>query len=593
MKINLRPILIALIFVASIYALSRSFNFGESATEIYYSQFVQEIEKNNVVLVNIRGDKIEGMFTSGKKFFVYTAFDENTIGALLDNNSQIKVTAYKTVPWYLGLFLHWGPLIFLIAIWILMMRQSSKGAGMIFSVGKSNAQKMDDKNKPKVNFSDVAGIEEVKEEVTEIVEFLRSPDRYSAIGGKIPKGVLLVGSPGTGKTLLARAIAGESGVPFFSIAGSEFVEMFVGVGASRVRDMFRQAKEKTPCVIFIDEIDAVGRQRGAGLGGGHDEREQTLNQLLNELDGFETNNGIIVIAATNRVDILDKALIRPGRFDRQVYIPLPDIASRKAILQVHAKKIKLSNLDSLKNIAKITPGFSGAELANLLNEAALQAVKENQKEVTEEHLNYARDKITIGLKRKSVTMSKELKKSIAYHEAGHALVNYLLKKTDAIHKVSIIPTGNSMSKTTYLPDKDHYNYSKERMQDYITVAMGGKASEEIVLKEISSNAEIDLKTATQIAYNMVCKWGMSKEIGTFSVDVNNERGFLDYYTSNIISDDLRNKIDSSVLNILKTCYQKAKTLLSTNRKKLDKIVKNLLEKEILTGDEFVKIVKSS
>ena len=593
MNINLRPIFIALIFIASIYALSSTFKFGDPATEIYYSQFIQEVEKNNVISANIKGDRIEGILANNKKIFVYTAFDENTIEALLNNDSQVKVVAYKTIPWYLGLFLHWGPLIFLIVIWILMMRLSSKGASMIFSVGKSNAKKMNNENRPKIRFSNIAGIEEVKEEITEIVEFLKSPDRYNAIGGKIPKGILLVGKPGTGKTLLAKAIAGESGVPFFSIAGSEFVEMFVGVGASRVRDMFREAKEKTPCVIFIDEIDAVGRQRGSGLGGGHDEREQTLNQLLNELDGFETNNGIIVIAATNRIDILDKALIRPGRFDRQIYIPLPDILSREAILRVHAKKIKLSNPDSLKNLAKITQGFSGAELANLLNEAALQAVKENKKEVTEKHLNYARDKITIGLKRKSVTINKEVQKSIAYHEAGHALVNYLLKRTDAIHKVSIIPTGNSMSKTTYLPDKDHYNYSKERMQDYITVTMGGKASEEIVLKEISSNSEIDLKTATQIAYNMVCKWGMSKEIGTFSIDVNNEKGFLDYYTSNVISDDLRNKVDSSVLNILKTCYQKAKTLLNTNRKKLDEIVKNLLEKEILTGDEFLKIIKSS
>ena len=591
MKVNLKQLLIALIFIASIYTFSKSFNFGGVNHEIHYSEFLQEIEKNNVTKVVIKGDKIEGIFLNGQQFFVYTAFDEDVIGILLEKNSQIEVSAYKTTPWYLGLILHWGPLLFLIGIWIFMMKQSSGGANVIFSVGKSQAKNMDDGNKPKVKFSDVAGVQEVKEEVSEIVDFLRSTHQYASVGGKIPKGILLVGEPGTGKTLLAKAIAGESGVPFFSIAGSEFVEMFVGVGASRVRDMFRKAKEKAPCLIFIDEIDAVGKQRGTGLGGGHDEKEQTLNQLLNELDGFNPNKGIIVIAATNRVDILDKALLRPGRFDRHVYIPLPDISSREAILEVHAKKMKLADKSNLKDLAKITQGFSGADLANLLNEAALKAVKDKKKEVTKDHLNYARDKITIGLKRSSITLTPEAKRSIAYHEAGHALISYLLKKTDPIHQVTIIPTGNSMGITTYLPEKEHYNYSKQRLEEYITVAMGGKASEEVALKAMSAGAEGDLKTATKMAYNMVCKWGMTKEIGPLSVNINAEGGFMDYYQSDIISNDLRNKIDSSALNLLKNCYQKAKNLLQKNRKKLDIIVGNLLKKEVLTGEELRKIIQ--
>jgi cell division protease FtsH len=593
MKINLKPILIALIFIASIYTLSRVLNFGVPTNELFYSEFLKEVEKGNINEVSIRGDKIEGAFLNGDKFFVYTAFDETIIAKLLESNSTIDVTEYKTVPWYLGILLNWGPLLFLIGIWILMMKNSSSGVNMIFSVGKSNPQKTGDNEKPKVNFSDVAGVEEVKEEVTEIVEFLNSTKQYSDVGGKIPKGILLVGAPGTGKTLLARAIAGESGVPFFSIAGSEFVEMFVGVGASRVRDLFRKAKMSAPCVIFIDEIDAVGRQRGTGLGGGHDEKEQTLNQLLNELDGFAPNKGIIVIAATNRVDILDKALLRPGRFDRHVYIPLPDIDSREAILKVHAKKIKMASKSNLKDLAKITQGFSGSELANLLNEAALKAVKEKKKEVGEKHLNYARDKITIGLLRKSVTMTKEAKKSIAYHEAGHALVSHLLKKTDPIHKITIIPAGNSLGVTTHLPKKDYYNYSRERLEDHITVAMGGKASEEIFLKAMSSGVEGDLKQATSMAYNMVCKWGMSKEMGPISVDIGGGGGFMDYYKSDIISDDLRNKIDLNVLNLLKNCYQKAKTLLQKNKKKLEAIVKELLKKEMLTGEELLVIIKSN
>ena len=593
MKINFKPLLIAAIFIASLYALINQFNFGLPNTEVYYNDFLNELKKNNIAQVTIKGDRIDGKFSDGRNFYVYNAFDEKVIKELLENNSTINVKEFRTSPWYVGLLLQWGPLLFLIGIWIFMMKKSSGGANMIFSVGKSKAKKMDENQKTKINFSHVAGIEEVKEEVAEIVDFLQSTKKYSTVGGKIPKGILLVGPPGTGKTLLAKAIAGESKVPFFSIAGSEFVEMFVGVGASRVRDMFRQAKSSSPCIIFIDEIDAVGRQRGTGLGSGHDEREQTLNQLLNELDGFETNKGIIVIAATNRVDILDKALLRPGRFDRQVFIPLPDILSREAILKVHSKKTKMAKMVKLKDIAKITHGFSGAQLENLINEAALKAVKEKKEEITQQHLNYARDKIVVGLERNSMILSEEMKKSIAYHEAGHALVSFFLKNSDPIHKVSIIPTGRSLGATTFLPEKDYYTYNKTQLENDIVISMGGKASEDIVFQEISSSAEGDLKRATKLAYNMVCKWGMSEKIGTMSVDIESEGSFMDYYKSNAISNELRNEIDLDVLKILKNSYEKSKTILMKNRKKLDAIAKALIKKEILTGIEFQKIVQTN
>ena len=594
MKINLKPLLIALTFIASIYILLNQFNIGGKSNEIYYSDFLNELSRNNIAKVKISGDKIEGVFLNQQTFFVWTSFNEPLISLLNDHNVLVEVAEYQTTPWYFSLLIHWGPLLFLIGIWIFMIRKSSKGGGsMIFSIGKSQAKKSDSENKPDVKFTDVAGVVEVKEEVIEVVDFLKDPGKYAKLGGKIPRGVLLVGSPGTGKTLLAKAIAGEAEVPFFSIAGSEFVEMFVGVGASRVRDLFRQAKLSAPCIVFIDEIDAVGRQRGTGLGSGHDEREQTLNQLLNELDGFDTNKGIIAIAATNRVDILDRALLRPGRFDRHIYIPLPDIISRKEILEVHAKKIKTVKNINLLDIAKTTHGFSGAQLANLINEAALNAIKNKKDIVEQEHLNYARDKIFIGLERKSVVLSKEHKKSIAYHEAGHALVSFFLKKSDPIHKISIVPTGRGFGVTTFLPARDYYTYDKEQLETDIIISMGGKASEDVVFNEISSGAEGDLKHATKLAYNMICKWGMSNSIGAMSIDTQNEGGFMDYYKSQAISNKLRDEIDNNVLSLLKKSYQKAKQILQKNRKKLDLIANNLIDKEIITGIEFKKIIKSS
>ena len=594
MKINLKPLLIALTFIASIYILLNQFNIGGKSNEIYYSDFLNELSRNNIAKVKISGDKIEGVFLNQQTFFVWTSFNEPLISLLNDHNVLVEVAEYQTTPWYFSLLIHWGPLLFLIGIWIFMIRKSSKGGGsMIFSIGKSQAKKSDSENKPDVKFTDVAGVVEVKEEVIEVVDFLKDPGKYAKLGGKIPRGVLLVGSPGTGKTLLAKAIAGEAEVPFFSIAGSEFVEMFVGVGASRVRDLFRQAKLNAPCIVFIDEIDAVGRQRGTGLGSGHDEREQTLNQLLNELDGFDTNKGIIAIAATNRVDILDRALLRPGRFDRHIYIPLPDIISRKEILEVHSKKIKTVKNINLLDIAKTTHGFSGAQLANLINEAALNAIKNKKDLVDQEHLNYARDKIFIGLERKSVVLSKEHKKSIAYHEAGHALVSFFLKKSDPIHKISIVPTGRGFGVTTFLPARDYYTYDKEQLETDIIISMGGKASEDVVFNEISSGAEGDLKHATKLAYNMICKWGMSNSIGAMSIDTQNEGGFMDYYKSQAISNKLRDEIDNNVLSLLKKSYQKAKQILQKNRKKLDLIANNLIDKEIITGIEFKKIIKSS
>ncbi len=591
MKINLKALLIVLTLLTTLYILLGQFNFNQKNTEIYYDKFLNELQKGNISKVQIRGDKLEGFFINSQEFFVYSPFDESLVAELKANNVAIEVKEFHKKPWYINLFLHWGPLLFLIGIWIFIFSRGSGGGNMIFSIGKSKAKKVTESTK--VAFKDVAGIEETKEEVTEIVEFLKNPERYAKVGSKIPKGVILVGPPGTGKTLLAKAIAGEAQVPFFSIAGSEFVEMFVGVGASRVRDLFQQAKMHKPCIIFIDEIDAVGRQRGSGLGSGHDEREQTLNQLLSELDGFEINRGVIVIAATNRIDILDKAILRPGRFDRHIYIPLPDIVSREAILEVHAKKVKMAKNINLKNIAKTTHGFSGAQLANLINEAALHSIKNNEKEICQENLNFARDKVVLGLERKSMKLTIENKRNIAYHEAGHALVSFYLKHAHPIHKISIIPTGIGLGVTTFLPDRDYYTYDKEQLETNIIIAMGGKASEEVALAEATSNAEGDLKHATKLAYNMVCKWGMSFKIGALSVDTQNEGGFMDYYKSHAVSDKLRNEIDSDVASLLKNSYDKAKKIITKHRKKLDTLAKKLLEKEIITGIEFKKIIQSS
>lgn len=504
---------------------------------------------------------------------------------------DIYVKPPKKTPWYVSLLGSWLPFILLIAIWIFFMRQMQVGGGKALSFGKSRARLMSDQGK-KVTFADVAGIEEAKEEVREIIEFLKDPKKFQRLGGKIPKGVLLVGPPGTGKTLLAKAIAGEAGVPFFSISGSEFVEMFVGVGAARVRDLFEQAKRHAPCIIFVDEIDAVGRHRGAGLGGGHDEREQTLNQLLVEMDGMDTSEGIIMVAATNRPDILDPALLRPGRFDRRVVIPRPDVKGREEILKVHVKGKPLSNDVDLSVIAKSTPGFSGADLANLVNEAALLAARKERDEITMEDFEEAKDKILMGVERKSMIISSEEKKNTAYHEAGHALVAKLIPGTDPVHKVTIIPRGLALGLTQQLPTDDRYTYTKEQLMKNITVLLGGRAAEEVVLNHQTTGASNDLERATEIARKMVCQFGMSDRLGPLTFGKKDELVFLgkELATHKEYSEKTAEEIDEEVTRIVRECYQEAKELLTNNLEALKALAEALLEKEVLSSDELEKIL---
>jgi len=504
---------------------------------------------------------------------------------------DIYVKPPKKTPWYVSLLGSWLPFVLLIAIWIFFMRQMQVGGGKALSFGKSKARLMSDQGK-KVTFADVAGIEEAKEEVQEIIEFLKDPKKFQRLGGKIPKGVLLVGPPGTGKTLLAKAIAGEAGVPFFSISGSEFVEMFVGVGAARVRDLFEQAKRHAPCIIFVDEIDAVGRHRGAGLGGGHDEREQTLNQLLVEMDGMDTSEGIIMVAATNRPDILDPALLRPGRFDRRVVIPRPDVKGREEILKVHVKGKPLADDVDLSVIAKSTPGFSGAELANLVNEAALLAARKERDGITMEDFEEAKDKILMGVERKSMIISNEEKKNTAYHEAGHALVAKLIPGTDPVHKVTIIPRGLALGLTQQLPTDDRYTYTKEQLMKNITVLLGGRAAEEVVLNHQTTGAANDLERATEIARKMVCQFGMSDRLGPLTFGKKDELVFLgkELSTHKEYSERTAEEIDGEVTNIVRECYQEAKELLTNNLEALKALAKTLLEKEALSSDELEKIL---
>ncbi len=489
-----------------------------------------------------------------------------------------------------SLLLSWSPLIILIVLWFIFMKQMQAGGNRAFTFGKSRAKLFTSSDK-KVTFDDVAGVDEAKEELKDIIEFLKNPKKFSRLGGRMPRGILLVGPPGTGKTLLAKAVAGEAGVPFLSISGSDFVELFVGVGASRVRDLFAQAKRLAPCVIFIDEIDAVGRQRGAGLGGGHDEREQTLNQLLVEMDGFDPNEGIIVLAATNRPDILDPALLRPGRFDRTVYVPKPDVKGREAILRVHTRNLPLAEDVDLKIIARSTPGLTGADLANIVNEAALIAARKNKNVIEMEDFEEAKDKVLMGKERRSMVLSEEEKKLTAYHEAGHALLATLLPHADPIHKVTIIPRGLALGVTQQLPEDDRYTYTKEYLEDQITVLLGGRASEEVVLGKITTGAGSDLERATEIARKMVCEWGMS-DLGPLNFGEKEGAIFLgkSLTLKKEISEETARAIDREVSKIIKNAYERAKKLVSENRDKLEAIAKNLLEKEILTSEEIQAIV---
>jgi len=560
--------------------------------EIIFSEFMTKLEADQIDEVTIKENSIAGRFKDGTKFKSYSPEYPDLIDKLRTKNIKITVKPPDQNPWYVNFFFTWGPIIFIAVVWIFFMRQMQSGGNKALSFGKSKARLISEKS-VKITFSDVAGIEEAKTEVQEIIDFLKDPHKFQKLGGKIPKGVLLVGAPGTGKTLLARAIAGEAGVPFFSISGSDFVEMFVGVGASRVRDLFEQAKKSAPCIIFIDEIDAVGRHRGAGLGGGHDEREQTLNQLLVEMDGFEGNEGIIIIAATNRPDVLDPALLRPGRFDRQVVVPLPDVKGRLEILKVHTRNIPVDETVNLEKIARGAPGFSGADLANLVNEAALLAARKSKTKVENSDLEAAKDKVLMGVERKSMIISEDEKKNTAYHEAGHALVAKLTAGTDPIHKVSIIPRGRALGVTQQLPIDDKYTYSKDYLVKTLQVLMGGRAAEEIALHHMTTGAGNDLERATELARKMVTVWGMSEKLGPLTYGKKDEQIFLgrEIAQHKDYSEKTAVDIDDEVKRFVFEAYTAAKNLLTEHYAVLDEFAKKLLEVETMDGAEIEQMIQ--
>jgi len=560
--------------------------------EMIFSEFIARLDAGSVEEVVITENYVTGRLRDGKKFKTYLAVYPDLVKDLKAKGVKITAKPPEQNPWYVNFFFSWGPIIFLVFIWIFFMRQMQTGGNKALSFGKSKAKLMSDKA-VKTNFSDVAGIEEAKEEVQEVIDFLKAPQTFSKLGGKMPKGVLLVGAPGTGKTLLAKAIAGEAGVPFFSISGSDFVEMFVGVGASRVRDLFEQAKKSAPCIIFIDEIDAVGRHRGSGIGGGHDEREQTLNQLLVEMDGFEGNEGVIILAATNRPDVLDPALLRPGRFDRQVIVSVPDLKGRHEILKVHTKNIPLDENVNLEIIARGAPGFSGADLANLVNEAALLAARKSKAKVDMSDFEFAKDKVLMGVERKSMIISDVEKKNTAYHEAGHALVAKLTPGTDPIHKVSIIPRGMALGVTQQLPLDDRYTYSKDYLLKTLTVFLGGRAAEEIALKHMTTGAGNDLERATELARRMVTEWGMSEKLGPLTFGKKDEQIFLgrEIAKHKDYSEKTAVDIDEEVKRLVLEAYESAKAIVSENFDFLDALAKALLEKETLDAVEIEALVK--
>ena len=561
-------------------------------TEIIFSEFMDRLNAGEVEEVTMKGSVVTGQLKDAKKFKTYAAEYPELVRTLREKNVKITVKPEEQNPWYWNLFFSYGPIILLIVLWVLFMRQMQTGGNKALSFGKAKAKMVSEKA-VKVTFADVAGIEEAKAEVQEIIDFLKDPQKFQKLGGKIPKGVLLVGAPGTGKTLLARAIAGEAGVPFFSISGSDFVEMFVGVGASRVRDLFEQAKKTAPCIIFIDEIDAVGRHRGAGLGGGHDEREQTLNQLLVEMDGFEANQGVIIIAATNRPDVLDPALLRPGRFDRQVIVPQPDVKGRLEIIKVHTKNIPVDENVNLEEIARGTPGFTGADLENLANEAALLAARKGKSKVEKSDFEAAKDKVLMGVERKSMIISEEEKKNTAFHEAGHALVAKLTPGTDPLHKVSIIPRGRALGVTQQLPIDDKYTYSKDYLMKALTVLLGGRAAEEIALKHTTTGAGNDLERATDLARKMVTEWGMSDKLGPLTFGKKEEQIFLgrEIARHKDYSEKTAVDIDEEVKRIVLDAYATAKTLLLENSELLDIFAKALLERETMDGPEIEALIR--
>ena len=559
--------------------------------KINYSDFIAAVDAGKVSSVTIQGSDLKGKYVDGKDFKTFKPEDPQLTQKLLEKKIVVTASPEEEKFSWFSIFISWFPLILLVGVWIFFMRQMQSGGGKAMAFGKSRAKLLTEAQ-GKITFEDVAGVEEAKEELAEIIAFLKEPKKFTKLGGRLPKGVLLVGPPGTGKTLLARAIAGEAGVPFFSISGSDFVEMFVGVGASRVRDLFVQGKKNAPCIIFIDEIDAVGRHRGAGLGGGHDEREQTLNQLLVEMDGFESNEGVILISATNRPDVLDPALLRPGRFDRQVVVPRPDVKGREAILKVHSKQTPLAAGVDLSVIARGTPGFSGADLANVVNEAALLAARKDKSVVEMKDFDDAKDKVLMGVERRSMVISEEEKKNTAYHEAGHTLVAKLIPGTDPVHKVSIIPRGRALGMTMQLPIEDKHSYSKESLFNKIAVLMGGRAAEELIFKTMTTGAGNDIEHATEIARKMICEWGMSDKMGPVSFGKKDEQIFLgrDMAVSKNYSEATAIEIDNEIRRIVEDNYTRACKLLSENMDLLVKISQVLIEKENLSGAEVDEIM---
>ena len=561
-------------------------------TQVVYSQFIDEVKQGRIAKVTIDGRVLRGVTEDGKRFNTYAPSDPWLVSDLLKNNVVVEAKPDEEPSLLMNIFVSWFPMLLLIAVWVFFMRQMQGGGrGGAFSFGKSRARMLDE-NSNQVTFADVAGCDEAKEEVGELVEFLRDPSKFQKLGGRIPRGVLMVGNPGTGKTLLARAIAGEAKVPFFSISGSDFVEMFVGVGAARVRDMFEQAKKSAPCIIFIDEIDAVGRQRGAGLGGGNDEREQTLNQLLVEMDGFEGTAGVIVIAATNRPDVLDPALLRPGRFDRQVVVPLPDIRGREQILMVHMRKVPIAPDVKADIIARGTPGFSGADLANLVNEAALFAARGNKRLVDMEDFERAKDKIMMGAERRSMVMSEDEKRNTAYHESGHAVVAKLLVKSDPVHKVTIIPRGRALGVTMQLPEEDRYAYDREFLMNRIAIMFGGRIAEEVFMNQMTTGASNDFERATQLARDMVTRYGMSDALGPMVYGENDGEVFLgrSVTTHKNMSEETMRAVDAEIRRIIDQQYALARKLLEDNRDKVEAMTAALLEWETIDAEQINDIM---
>ena len=562
--------------------------------EVIFSEFMAQLDKGEVTKVIIKANHISAILKDGTRIRTYSVEYPELVKVLRERNVQIEAKPPDENPWYITFLVTWGPFILFLGLWFFLMRQMQIGGNKALSFGKSRARMLTEERK-KITFNDVAGIDEAKEEVSEIIEFLKDPRKFQKLGGRIPKGVLIVGPPGTGKTLLAKAIAGEAGVPFFSISGSDFVEMFVGVGASRVRDLFEQGKKHAPCIIFIDEIDAVGRLRGAGLGGGHDEREQTLNQLLVEMDGFDTTEGVILIAATNRPDVLDPALLRPGRFDRQIVVNRPDLRGRTEILKVHTKKVPVAPDVELEKIARGTPGFSGADLENLVNEAALWAARQNKKVVELVDFETAKDKVLMGAERKSMVLSDEEKRVTSFHEAGHALMATLRPGPAPVHKVTISPRGRALGVTMQLPTDDRHNYSKDFLYNTLAILMGGRVAEELVLHHITTGAGNDIERATDLARKMVCEWGMSEKLGPLTFGKKDEEIFLgrEIATRRDFSEQVAIEIDHEVKRLVTENYERAKRMLTEHMNTLKALAAALLEKEVLDAPEIDRIIQQS